>query len=573
MNAKECELTLNIRTVSLASYIDPTHARPQPERPTAIAFPQETDLQSRLENDCKDNANRPIFSRDYALLRRPSDLSPSHLYNLNIAVAPHSRIEDLIQRDSQGRSYLPSLEDNAVAQTCVLADATTRNQTAFQYRLAELKYDNDTCYRVVCRAPLPEGREKIRLANMRNFFTALEGMSEHWETNGEYYFIEGPGGEIEDNGSLNGHSLMAADAASTENAIIESATQSIELAEPSSSDDAVPPQDSLSSSSASSSISSRSSLSSDSDDEMPMPLYRGRRISCGSKMPWLYRSETIKGFLEAAAFNFGCKVSQPRQQPTLQWGDVRLPLRHQTFIVHHVPKDRQQARVGILEGPLMTCYVRAEFEAFGEGSDTQRQEKARADLLKELGSLLYVAQERRREGRKERLWVKKPPKNGHWFSEMASDGLEPQQDVAAGVESVVDATCDAKADGRKAKKSKTKYSVWKEMNPQKPSWDPKMKYAAMGKDKDSEWDEVYLLSSMHHHVSILRLRVHGAYIDYMTDGTMPEVSTTDPDWVKPEMRRSPWFDLFDIQQRVDVFRCIWGVFCYLTRDVAASSQR
>lgn len=76
---------------------------------------------------------------------------------------------------------------------------------------------------------------------------------------------------------------------------------------------------------------------------------------------------------------------------------------------------------------------------------------------------------------------------------------------------------------------------------------------------------------MHHHVSILKMRAHGAYIDYMTDGTLPESSTTDPNWGRPMMQRSPWFDMFSVEQRVEAFRCIWGIFCYLTRDTAPDS--
>lgn len=482
------KLTLSDKLVSLASYIDPTHPRPQPDRPTNVSFPQHTNFETKAAGDRKTDVKGPTFSREFALLRKPSDLTPRHLHDLNIAIAPPAPIEDLIPRDSQGRTYLPIAEENPDTNALnATASATQANQTAIQYRLAELRYENDTCYRTVCRAPLPEGRERIRLANLRNFFTALEGMSEHWDTSGEAYFVEGPAGEIEDNGSLNGHNIMAATAIETENAIMDKAEELVKPTDPSISGLIVPEKEMTHvPNSARSSFSSNS----DSDDEIPMPLYRGRRISCGSKMPWLYRGETVKGFLEAASFPFGCKISQPRQVPVLQWAGVRLPLRHQTFMVYCIPKERVAARAGILEGPLMAGYVRTEFEAFGDGSGKQKEEKARLDLLKEIGSLLHVAQERRREGREEKVWTKKAPKNGHYFSEMADGGMDPQQDPAAGAESVGDFTWEVKAESRKAKKSKTKYSVWKEMNPQKPVWDPKIKYEAVGKATDNEWDEV-----------------------------------------------------------------------------------
>lgn len=71
---------------------------------------------------------------------------------------------------------------------------------------------------------------------------------------------------------------------------------------------------------------------------------------------------------------------------------------------------------------------------------------------------------------------------------------------------------------------------------------------------------------MYHHVSIVKLRVHGAYVDYITDGKVPDPLPEDPKWCQPAMVRSQWFDLFDIQQRVEAFRCLWGVMCYLTRQ-------
>lgn len=74
-----------------------------------------------------------------------------------------------------------------------------------------------------------------------------------------------------------------------------------------------------------------------------------------------------------------------------------------------------------------------------------------------------------------------------------------------------------------------------------------------------------MLSSMYHHVSIVKLRVHSAYIDYITDGTLREPVPADPQWCQPVLQRSQWFDLFDIKQRVEAFRCLWGVMCYSAR--------
>jgi hypothetical protein len=229
---------------------------------------------------------------------------------------------------------------------------------------------------------------------------------------------------------------------------------------------------------------SADSMASDTSSEadIPIPMYRGRRISSGVKMPGLYRTETLKGFLEAAVYGFNCKLSLPRAPASLLVGGVRVPIRHQTFLVHRIPANMEMARKGIVEGPVMGSFVRQDIDAFSQGTPEQRKEKLQLDLLKEIGCLLHIAQERRREGKEEKVWTKQVPKAGHWFSEMATDKSTPDNDdISAKEKDAMD---------RRRKKVKTKYETWKEMQPQRPLWDPKVQYVAVGKDEGSDWDEV-----------------------------------------------------------------------------------
>lgn len=75
-----------------------------------------------------------------------------------------------------------------------------------------------------------------------------------------------------------------------------------------------------------------------------------------------------------------------------------------------------------------------------------------------------------------------------------------------------------------------------------------------------------MLSSMYHHVSIVKLKVHVAYVDYLEHGKLPDPLPADPTWCQPKMQRSQWFNFFDIPQRVEAFKCLWGVMSYLTRS-------
>lgn len=75
------------------------------------------------------------------------------------------------------------------------------------------------------------------------------------------------------------------------------------------------------------------------------------------------------------------------------------------------------------------------------------------------------------------------------------------------------------------------------------------------------------MSCLFHHVSILKLTVHDAYMDYLTTGIKPSRTPSEDDWSTPRVERTAWFDLFDQEQRVEAFKCIWGVMEYKTRDV------
>jgi len=74
-----------------------------------------------------------------------------------------------------------------------------------------------------------------------------------------------------------------------------------------------------------------------------------------------------------------------------------------------------------------------------------------------------------------------------------------------------------------------------------------------------------MISSLNHHISIVKLTVHNAYMDYLVSGTLPVPTPGQSDWCRPRLERSEWLDLFDKEQRVLAFRGIWGIMDYLTR--------
>lgn len=75
-----------------------------------------------------------------------------------------------------------------------------------------------------------------------------------------------------------------------------------------------------------------------------------------------------------------------------------------------------------------------------------------------------------------------------------------------------------------------------------------------------------MVSSLNHHVSVLKLRVHRLYLQYLMDGILPEETPSDPTWCSPSLQRTRWFDLFDITDRTEAMRGIWGIIAYLMRS-------
>jgi len=74
-----------------------------------------------------------------------------------------------------------------------------------------------------------------------------------------------------------------------------------------------------------------------------------------------------------------------------------------------------------------------------------------------------------------------------------------------------------------------------------------------------------MVSSLNHHISLLKLCIHPAYLAYITEGKLPDQSPSDSDWCSPKLSRTRWFDLFNIDDRIEAMRGLWGILSYLMR--------
>ncbi|OKL60725.1 hypothetical protein UA08_04433 [Talaromyces atroroseus] len=295
--------------------------------------------------------------------------------------------------------------------------------------------------------------------------------------------------------------------------------------------------------------------------------YKGRRVGTGSEMPVDIRDDTMRGLLEMVAWPFQCQASVPAQQPRLNVQKLLFPVRH-TLVAGRVPQDRQAARSGILEGPMLGVQCREE-TAFRDPEETPGYgQKEMCDIFREVGAMLLLAQERSREGT-----VEVKPGEGKWWTTVPRWGGAPDDGVTgdAADEGSASTTINLEKQSRDKpqdgddsnsnmyKRSRYSYPLrsarrsgrsrkltvserWKIIEPGPSLWDKRTKYMQIGKPRGSLYDDIFLLSQLNHHVSILHLRVHRRYIDSLTNGSSSSSNENEDDpeqpWNVLKLRRS-----------------------------------
>ncbi|KAL3489052.1 hypothetical protein BJX62DRAFT_166419 [Aspergillus germanicus] len=531
---------------SIAS--DPDKERSPPPLPTPLDFPiyrfpavPETPSEDSLRN----------FQNVLASIRRPQDITPQKFHDLNLEISTDIPVSDIVWHDgAKTAPTLPwetNLENPSLGQappadgTPVTMDNENPYPPKDKYDLLEqeLLLDNDDAFREVARLPPREGRSRVRVTQARKFWTALERMSQYWDDSADNYFERPKSPEPEETNPD---------------------------ATPMDVDTPAAPEKQPAAPSAEPELVKR---------------YTGRRIAAGLDMPDDIREETIRALTEMAAWPFGCQVSLPIAPPRLLLGKLLFPVR-QTFQATRSPKDRQLARNGMLEGPVFIAQCRPDTsfrgpeEAHGAGlGDT-------CDLIREVAAMILAAQERAREG-----MTDVRPGEGQWWTTTPRWGGAPNDAIGDSTRVTNEqekekeaAAAAAAAGGHERKRSRgglrrpglprkmSSSEKWRLVQPGSSLWDRRMRYIQIGKDRESPFDDIYLLSSINHHLSILHLRIHRRYLDILTLGTsdVPADSSTEHPWHVLKVRRTRWYDLFDAQDRVEVFRCIWTLFhCQLRR--------
>ena len=537
--------TLLIIVIASKAHEDHGKSQVPPPPPTPLDFPC---CRPTASNPRKSDPTLDILKLFSNILR--TGPSRRHLEALNVNLEDNVPLDQLVPQ-----AHLPPLEwaqdpaksrPESAINVKPPPNVTLSNggplpgHEAFFTRVRELSHDNDAAFQATEQRGPRKGVSGARILHFRKFWEHLLLMSKYWDTSQDNYSKATPSAPTVHPPSQSAMDVdtLACEAQNADSSDTTSEAQSEET-------------------------------------------YTGRRNDTGRNMPPKFREETIFNFIEPLTWVFRCRLEHAKLQPKVKISGMMLPLPHNGNI-YRTPEDPRQARRGILEGPLAGVFCRDQL-TFRRPDDAEGEGKQEIlDLLREVGVGLMLAQKRAREGTKEEVpgerqwWATKPRWGGGKGGEM---GLSEEETVVS-----IEETPGVGKDQPPGKRPRRldRASAWKEVRPPATTWEKGITYMKIGCGKGSDIDDVgsvvvhaaceltsaqiYLFSALNHHISIVHLRVYHRYIEHL--GKQHRKSKVVPlgqPWYRLEMRRTRWYDLFSMEDRVEAMRGIWAVMGCLMR--------
>lgn len=594
MNAISLRLLTKSTAVSVEDLTQ--KERTPPPEPTPINLPN-TPYTPPSPAQALQPSTRQTLLKLLASIRQPRDITHKLLELLSIQLIPNTALADL-------------LPDPSPFDAFNLANSPERGSPAerMSQMVRELGYSNDQAFKTLLR--LADGPEKVTLSYARRFFSGLEHLSQFWDTSLDQFY-EVPDLEPRASATIPGTDIRPSSVSA----------------------DSPAPHDWMAAGGNYRHTNFGADHSDGMDEEMEdmppkmKPVYKGRRTGTGREMQEEFRDEMLKGFIESAAWAWGCQVVKPMIQPRLAMGTMLIPVR-QNLVVGRSPKERTAARRGVLEGPVLAALGRGTMGYWIDGPWPELEGATAEvyDLLREVGAMLELAQERAREGKEEirpgagKWWTSKPRWGGGTGGPMGwEDELQKEYYIEDGKvkcdkakkrplsEAEVDkilaepmeeglqeekAPIPRRKSGRDSKKGVAakpggnlkRWNMmadrWKLLQPGSRLWDDQRVYMKIGKEQPQTgmspaetFDNVFLVSSMNHHVSILRMRVSDRYLAWLEGRNGGENTSISEESLQVQetagvlqLWRTKWYDLFSPEERLEAQRGVWHVMGWLMKQ-------
>jgi hypothetical protein len=534
---------------------------------------------------------------------RPADLTPHHLNALGVFIHPAARLTDLIPDPECippfGHWEAVSLEE---AHTINESARRPRNDGGlspgailFRDRRTELSVDNEAAFRAVRRLAPPAGKSQVRLGNSFEFFRNLESLAGFWDDTSQPVTAR----LAEDGKSKDADSDKA-----------ESDAQK-ETADAKRDDNRPPPDDRQFFRTASGSAMPAEYRHSILASFLKLVTYDfGCSIGAPRVEPRLNLNAPSVPIDEHMSEDAGVPVKTKRRKRYASSFGCGCAF------IYHTPTVRLDAKNGIVEGPIAAVSARHTTNFPPQSSEGDRD--SLLDFSRELVAAVLTAQHRRRQGRKERRigegawWTTKARWGGgpggpigrevdlisgqdvigdkdeipssspsgsrgdaspasktvQAISNAMGDAVSPRTSATSGPRSYASAAASPPSPSRNSKKGRKNlaiYDSYRLVRPPSSTWDAKTRYMALGRPPGVGCDDVFVVSCLFHHVCLLRVRVPDAFGDVL-DGT-EEDDGEERKWGKLEVWRSPWFDLFKPEERIEGMKYIWAMMAYSTRVV------
>lgn len=599
----------------LAGQHDTQKPRSPPSHPVSVTFPCfRPPVPSSTSPHPSWTKPGTGIAAQFLRLKKPKDVTKDTLVSLNVTFQPDSDFETLLSSLSdRAPQHLPPrtwldlpAHDHLIHQDLtgptpdVLSNGwSVPRHKEFHARIRELYFNNRDAFSSLSRKSCRD-QPPLRLSHFRKFWEGLDNLAYYWDTSLDIY------SPSRDEAAQNDTTTLEASRANDPDSLNQVKVNAPNHDEDSgialgslldeeprkkvkteATSETIVPQDigangfAISSASTSSNVPSQGlparialsrmpqTLKSEHQDPSPdlcRGSYSGYRIGNGAEMPDQYRIDCVKAFVEPIAWAFGVTLSPHRRPPLLTLGPVNFPVR-MSSVAWRGPQDRVKARQGWMEGPVFGIQCRADVN-FGKSGNLEAD--SILDVVRELGGLLLLAQERAREGK-----VEKRAGDGKWWTSRPRWGGGPGGEVGEaclnidtavkGPTAKFEGNMERNRDGSRVRRKTTPSEAWKTLKVGNPLWDPKIAYQAIGRDKSDDWDDIFMISSLNHHISVVRLHIHRLYLQYITEGNLSEKHLSDTTWFSPKLQRTRWFDLFSTEDRTEAMRGIWGIISYLMR--------
>ncbi|KAH6982828.1 hypothetical protein BKA56DRAFT_482969 [Ilyonectria sp. MPI-CAGE-AT-0026] len=389
-------------------------------------------------------------------------------------------------------------------------------------RKRELAYLNEEAFRTVRRLQPPKGKQQARLGNAYEFFRCLEAFTSFWDDSSQPPPLP-PSPEASPEVASSG------DAATSE----------------------------------------ESKITKERDPNVVL------RTGPGNAMPAEYRNSLMTAFIKLVAYDFGCSVAPARLEPRLHLSSPEEsgPSRKTycpsgCLFIFQSPMTREAARAGAVYGPVATVSARGTTDFTTPDMETAQS----LDLAREIIAALITAQHRAREGKTEKRFG-----DGQWWTTEkrwgggigGPIGREADKDAVQGDKDAKPSDADGMPISKKPRKNMSIYDNYRMVRPPASTWDRKATYEAIGKVQGAGHDDIFVVSSLFHHVSILRVRVPDRLLEVI--GGASEADPTKRSWGKVEAWRSPWYDLFHADQRLEAMKLVWMMMAYqMRKDTGAA---